>query len=561
MELVKKAMEEKVGEGGGIYVTYQMPMDIAIAGVLGKRKEINLKKNSFVKLQCGKWLDDEMINHVLCVISHDLESHSRECSGKNLFVSSYFYPMWCSASENEDHCQKADLLGWFKKDKGLFQYEKIFFPIHARDGTHWHLLMVDVNKKEIKIFDSLAVGEIENEYDSEMAMISNFLCLVSSHTADEWKLSGNQPCTQQAEGSGDCGLYTLLHADLLARGYSPFLSCDSKLMRSYICISAIKCKLGIRFLWNGYNEEENDSALPCRRKKRMKLNGKLPAQGDWPANENSNVLIRDEESFTLSGSIGDSFDCEMNELDQKILEIEVPFESASTFQTPSPGSSAQASPWGTGCKQERKLFKDVIMGNLYELLTSNCREQCRLRGLASRLFPKKLNFRNCLPLRNGFRNNIFSSLIFFLPTVHINNLYVETDAGVNIVVTLQEEISGSEAADDEGSAGNLEHVWIERFCSRYQTSVMVHYIQMEEDGKETDKIMESKYYCHAGMKGHENIEEVRKDNIMNIMMVMLQRDTHIRYYLPCQGPWLLDFLIKGVFNLYATDCYKFHQRV
>ena len=276
VEVEKAMLKGSESDEGQTHVKFQIPapsvnrkhsfFNLQKASGDKPRKYIEILKSSFSRLKDGRWLDDEMLNYILFLIGDDLERNDPNLRGKNFFCHSHVYP---SLNVDIEHVKKEeDKFGgvqrWFNNQHiNLFSYDKCFIPINETHN-HWYLIVVDFKAQEIYALDSLPIGEgpeFSNErYVPVMDVIHKFLLHIFDGIKGEerlpdytWKLVGLRKSTRQRNGS-DCGVYTILNADFVARGYDTFINHCPGTLRKYLCQCALSGKLWTRLAWKeGYN--------------------------------------------------------------------------------------------------------------------------------------------------------------------------------------------------------------------------------------------------------------------------------------------------------------------
>ena len=258
-----------------IVFSHQIPK--TVCGMFRTRTDYHnctMRYESFRRVMNNKSLKDDMLQHMNCLLSYDLEEKTIGTKKKNYFFNTYIFTQLkaCSKYDSEKKMRRLNkLFAWVGKHN-IFNYEKCFVPVH-KEPNHWYLMVIYIKEKKIEVFDSLP----KENYVLEMEILFNFLSELHKHKnlstsglqKKEWDFAGYIQCTRQ-DNLADCGIYTILHADLVARGYRPLIhNATQSNIRHYVCISAIRCELGIRFLQqnnieksptNGSREENVDDA-------------------------------------------------------------------------------------------------------------------------------------------------------------------------------------------------------------------------------------------------------------------------------------------------------------
>ena len=120
----------------------------------------------------------------------------------------------------------ADVRRWhLRVEEGLFNLRELLVPIN-KNNAHWLLLRVDLEKFEIRLWDSLGLDQTNQRYLQNMLryLFDVYLCLNpdSHHTReawhDQWTLIDDSSNCPLQENSYDCGIFTLVNMALIAQG-------------------------------------------------------------------------------------------------------------------------------------------------------------------------------------------------------------------------------------------------------------------------------------------------------------------------------------------------------
>ncbi|XP_046567032.1 uncharacterized protein LOC124275490 [Haliotis rubra] len=101
------------------------------------------------------WVNDQIINAFLYVLCQ-----GRECKERNVALSTQVIEGWRNFKSGRSH--RVALL---RKEK-LSDAEKVFIPIH-RQGSHWTLLVLDVQTKQMRFYDPM-----NRTFDEEVVNIT-----------------------------------------------------------------------------------------------------------------------------------------------------------------------------------------------------------------------------------------------------------------------------------------------------------------------------------------------------------------------------------------------------
>ena len=119
----------------------------------------DLIREHFICLRPSTWLNDEVINFYMLMLKERDELMCDKVATRkpSHFFSTHFVTKMLGYKV--DQYDYPGVKRWTKKLK-VFSYDKIFFPINIRD-THWTLLVVYVQKRELIYYDSMnGSGEI-----------------------------------------------------------------------------------------------------------------------------------------------------------------------------------------------------------------------------------------------------------------------------------------------------------------------------------------------------------------------------------------------------------------
>jgi hypothetical protein len=176
------------------------------AEILAESATDTVQRQSIRTLQPGKWLNDEVIHYFyLMLAKRDEDMFKQDPSRKR---SHFFKSFFLTKLLNEGHSDPAmegtyeyrNVKRWSKKvpGKDIFKLDKIFFPIN-QGQMHWLCGVVFIQKKKIKIYDSMGSGgrhylESLFQYLQEEHMDKKKCSLPD---IDEWELVGTTRDTPQ----------------------------------------------------------------------------------------------------------------------------------------------------------------------------------------------------------------------------------------------------------------------------------------------------------------------------------------------------------------------------
>ena len=115
--------------------------------------------------------------------------------------------------------------------KDLFESDYLITFLFS--SSHWHLLVLDVAKKEFVHYNSLQSrhppnpdgSEVFNSHDAiartMTQLIRDFIKIQHCHVkdVDSWDLRHVRDCSQQLPGSNDCGVFVMHWAEKLVNGF------------------------------------------------------------------------------------------------------------------------------------------------------------------------------------------------------------------------------------------------------------------------------------------------------------------------------------------------------
>ena len=177
--------------------------------------ELELKKgllvSSWKRLAGFFWLNDEVINSYLSLLNKRVNN----CHIV-VVVSSLVYSLFLDNKTNS-------VKNWIKKNvKHIHQLNEIYIPINV-NGNHWCLVVVNVHKKQIELFDSML--STRSDASSSSSIISNvctFLMLFTETTSStkiiHWNSVIRNDVAQQMN-SIDCGVFILEYARRIMTGF------------------------------------------------------------------------------------------------------------------------------------------------------------------------------------------------------------------------------------------------------------------------------------------------------------------------------------------------------
>ncbi|ESO92988.1 hypothetical protein LOTGIDRAFT_162012 [Lottia gigantea] len=156
----------------------------------------SLKETDLNTLVGKNWLNDQIINFYMKILERD-----EDLSGTEITMLDTFAYL-----RIESNMQAAvDMF----TDQNLLTYSKILIPIHT--PHHWSLVVVYVDSKTIKYYDSVVHKEIGYQC---MRKMKDFLLMLESIQPSNWIQIYEKDTTLQLNGY-DCGVCTYMNAWLV----------------------------------------------------------------------------------------------------------------------------------------------------------------------------------------------------------------------------------------------------------------------------------------------------------------------------------------------------------
>ncbi len=165
----------------------------------------------------GSWLNDEIINFYMEMLNERdaalVQAGLR--TKRNHFFNSFFF----SKLVDEGGYNYANVRRWTIRAKvNIFERDLVIIPVNV-NNNHWTLLVIDMEAKEIRYYDSMVSKAAAAKY-TKAAM--DYLVDEAKDKnkpipdPDEWRLLISS--APQQKDFFNCGVYTIVNADLLASG-------------------------------------------------------------------------------------------------------------------------------------------------------------------------------------------------------------------------------------------------------------------------------------------------------------------------------------------------------
>lgn len=207
--------------------------------VLSAAFKLRITQRDLATLQEGGWLNDEVINFYLSLITERSSGGAAEL--KVYSFSTFFFPKL--RGRGSGRAGHSEVKRWTKA-VDLFSYDLVLVPLHL--GVHWALAVIDLKSKTVKSYDSMG-----QRHDDICSLLLHYL--KEEHKAkkdrelDETKwtvgILKSTEIPQQKNGS-DCGVFACKYADYIARGRPlTFKQCHMPLFRKLMIWEILNQKL------------------------------------------------------------------------------------------------------------------------------------------------------------------------------------------------------------------------------------------------------------------------------------------------------------------------------
>ena len=173
-----------------------------------------------------EWLNDEILNYYFTLLKKRNDS-MKEYSGDDhncTFFSTWFYEKLMGITDmgvseyNYEAVKK--YTSRYVDGKSLFKFKKVFIPINV-GSHHWICGVVDIDKKQVRIYDSFKEDRRECAEHLKMFMEDEEQRCggKGTNTPDDivWTICTSHIQTHPTQNNGwDCGVYVCLFADYLS---------------------------------------------------------------------------------------------------------------------------------------------------------------------------------------------------------------------------------------------------------------------------------------------------------------------------------------------------------
>ena len=199
------------------------------------RFNISISLRDFQRLNDGSWLNDEIVNFYMQLLSEDCSRY-----GDFYFANTFFYTR---LRDSKGSFCYDNVKAWMK-DTNIFEMKKLLFPMHI-NGNHWALSVVDIEFKKILYIDSLPKDSTFLDVEVLNMWLS---CEYNKHHDSPFELFQkiNYSCPRQTNGL-DCGVFMLTFAHLIYLGTDLNIMHQQVVpfMRRKIALSILRGKLQV----------------------------------------------------------------------------------------------------------------------------------------------------------------------------------------------------------------------------------------------------------------------------------------------------------------------------
>ncbi|KAM4624726.1 sentrin-specific protease 2 [Polymixia lowei] len=208
--------------------------------VLSAAFKLRITQRDLATLQEGSWLNDEVINFYLSLVT---EQSSSQAGGLRVYsFSTFFFPKLCGGGGGQAGGHTA-VKRWTKA-VDIFLYDLILVPLHL--GVHWAMAVIDFKSRTVRSYDSMG-----QRHDDICSLL--LLYLREEHKAKKgrdldsckWTVGSLRASEipQQKNGS-DCGVFACKYADYISKGRPlTFRQCHMPLFRKLMIWEILNQKL------------------------------------------------------------------------------------------------------------------------------------------------------------------------------------------------------------------------------------------------------------------------------------------------------------------------------
>ena len=189
------------------------------------------------------WLNDEIVNFNMSMLQ---ERDMKLCGLFHQRTSSHYYSSFFMTKlmDSGDGSYNYNNVKRWSKKFNIFQKQKVFCPINVKN-THWTMLIMYIQEKKIKYYDSMA-SKGTRYLNGALRYLHDESIKTSESNFDpyEWELISTGDQIPQQENGFDCGVFSIMYADFITDDLPLIFSQDQMPMfRKKICANILRGSL------------------------------------------------------------------------------------------------------------------------------------------------------------------------------------------------------------------------------------------------------------------------------------------------------------------------------
>jgi Ulp1 family protease len=172
-------------------------------------------KGSLERLKPGKWLNDDIINAYISLINMRSQSLGLK---KAYIFNTFFYTMIEDMQGRNDYDFKKLMRIINRKKVNLLDYEYVLIPVN-QTHYHWYLLSINLRTQTFDLIDSMTTAQetLATSLSVLQPFLHDYLTATQIETPQTSFKSQILPDVPKQQNGSDCGLFTCLNMELLAR--------------------------------------------------------------------------------------------------------------------------------------------------------------------------------------------------------------------------------------------------------------------------------------------------------------------------------------------------------
>eukprot|EP00924_Labyrinthula_sp_SR-Ha-C_P003326 augustus_masked-scaffold_15-processed-gene-6.49-mRNA-1 protein AED:0.24 eAED:0.25 QI:0/-1/0/1/-1/1/1/0/463 len=203
-----------------------------------------IKRKDTITLSPGNWLNDEVINTFMVLLRRYTIKHlpkEKQC----YFHSTFFFN---KLSENNSY-NYSNVKKWTKRGRrkcNIFSQRLVFIPVNVHN-THWTLVVVDIENKNISYYDSMgSQGEFAVDLIARYLQDESMDKLNKQLELSSWTLGAKGKSIPQQRNGFDCGVFVCIFSYYLVFEQElDFDQADMSYFRKRICLDILHDKLAL----------------------------------------------------------------------------------------------------------------------------------------------------------------------------------------------------------------------------------------------------------------------------------------------------------------------------